>query len=486
MVKRETGKSLKCLSTDNGSEYTSNKFEAYCADHGIWHEKTVPRTPQHNSVAKRINRTIVEKVRCRLKKAKLPKSLWGEAVRTGYYLINRLWDPKQKKLFRSRDMVFQENQNLADLEKQTRPMNVRALDLALVPSSSLDATDEEEVNEEASETDIPGTDDVKVEPETEGLDQGKHEKPPETTVPQILRSTKQCVINDNFIILLPYVDDMLIVGQDADRIHQLKDDLFKPFDMKDLGNAEQILGMKITRDRKNATYHFRTKHIDICYHWIREVVETQLLKLEKIQKDKNPADMMTNVVPRKKLKLCKKLAEMDSNVAESTEVEEPVTYKEAIKSTELAQWTVQMNEDMESLYKNQMWELVKPSVGQKIIGCKWVYKKKEGILELEDAKYKARLVVKDFTQKEGIDYNEIFSPVVKHTSIRMLLAVVALYNLELEQIDVKTTFLHGELKEQIFMRQPEGFVIQDKEGHVFLLKKSLYGLKQSSNSSTLS
>lgn len=89
------------------------------------------------------------------------------------------------------------------------------------------------------------------------------------------------------------------------------------------------------------------------------------------------------------------------------------------------------------------------------------------------------LVGKDFTQREGIDYNEVFSPVVNHSSIRVLLALVALHNLELEQLDVKTAFLHGELEEQIYMSQPEGFVTLSKKNHVCLLKKSLYGLKQS-------
>ena len=88
------------------------------------------------------------------------------------------------------------------------------------------------------------------------------------------------------------------------------------------------------------------------------------------------------------------------------------------------------------------------------------------------------MVAKGYSQTEGVDFNEVFSPVVKHTSIRvLLLGIVAWFDLELEQLDVKTAFLHGELEEQIFMHQPEGFVIEDKEDHVCRLKKSLYGLK---------
>ena len=88
MAEREKGKPLKCLRTDNRGEYTSNKFKSYCSEKSIRHEKTVPGTPQQNGVAKRMNSTIVEKVRCMLRTANLPKSFWCEAVQTACYLIN--------------------------------------------------------------------------------------------------------------------------------------------------------------------------------------------------------------------------------------------------------------------------------------------------------------------------------------------------------------------------------------------------------------
>ena len=115
-----------------------------------------------------------------------------------------------------------------------------------------------------------------------------------------------------------------------------------------------------------------------------------------------------------------------------------------------------MEQKMESLDRNQTWTLVDLPKDFKAIGCRWVFRKKD------NDQYNARLVAKGYAQ-ECIDYNEIFSPVVKHTSIWMLLAIVVQLDLELEQMDVKTAFLHGELEEKIYMKQLEGYIQKGKE-----------------------
>ncbi|RVW42861.1 Retrovirus-related Pol polyprotein from transposon TNT 1-94 [Vitis vinifera] len=121
-------------------------------------------------------------------------------------------------------------------------------------------------------------------------------------------------------------------------------------------------------------------------------------------------------------------------------------------------------------------ELTELPVGKKALNNKWVYRIKN---EHDGSKrYKARLVVKGFQQKEGIDYTEIFSPVVKMSTIRLVLGMVAVENLHLEQLDVKTAFLHGDLEEDLYMIQLEGFIVQGQENLVCKLRKSLYGLKQ--------
>jgi len=195
MVERSTDKPLKCLRSDNKGEYISHEFKSYCSEHDIRHEKTVPGTPQHNGVAEKINRTIMEKVRCMLKMAKLPKPFWGEVVQTTCYLINRssfvplgfdipervwsghdisysqlkvfgckafahvnkehrqkldakaipciflgygdeefgyrLWDPEKRIIIRSRDIVFHEKETMSDSAIPETPKRYGKVDLTL-------------------------------------------------------------------------------------------------------------------------------------------------------------------------------------------------------------------------------------------------------------------------------------------------------------------------------------------------------------------
>ncbi|KAH9314145.1 hypothetical protein KI387_022772, partial [Taxus chinensis] len=135
-----------------------------------------------------------------------------------------------------------------------------------------------------------------------------------------------------------------------------------------------------------------------------------------------------------------------------------------------------MDEEMESLEHNQTWDLVRFLIRKRALQNKWVYRLKEE--EGGKNRYKARLVVKGFAQEKCIDSDEIFSLVVKINSIIIVLSLVVVENLHLEQLDVKTAFLHGDLDEEIYMEQPRGYEVRGKEKLVCRLKKSLYGLKQ--------
>ncbi len=134
-----------------------------------------------------------------------------------------------------------------------------------------------------------------------------------------------------------------------------------------------------------------------------------------------------------------------------------------------------MEEEMTSLYANNTWELKKPPPGTKLLPVMWIYKLKLGAKGKVE-RHKARLVVKGCAQREGIDYNEVYAPVAKHTTMRALLAKAVAEGLHVHQLDVKTAFLNGDLEEDIWMQQPPGFSVDG--GLACHLKKSLYGLKQ--------
>lgn len=141
---------------------------------------------------------------------------------------------------------------------------------------------------------------------------------------------------------------------------------------------------------------------------------------------------------------------------------EPSTFQEVVSCSNDSLWMATMQEEMEALHKNKTWDLVVIPEVQKAIGNKWVYKIKCDANDQVE-RYHARLVVKGYAQKEGIDFNEIFSPVVRLTTIRVVLVMCVAYDLHLEKLDVKTSFLLGELKEEMYMLQPEGFEEKGKK-----------------------
>jgi hypothetical protein len=149
-----------------------------------------------------------------------------------------------------------------------------------------------------------------------------------------------------------------------------------------------------------------------------------------------------------------------------------------VNSEDSKLWKKAMFEEMDALDKNEAWDIVDFPARIKSIGVKWLFKKFNAKGKVE--KYKARLVAKGYSQVEGIDFGEIFSPVAKLNSIIFILSIVVSFDLEVEQVYVKTTFQHGDMEEEIYMNQLEGFVVKGKKELVCKLNKSLYGLKKSS------
>jgi len=414
-VENQTGRKIKYLRSDNGGEYRDGRFLEFCKKEGIIRHFTVKKTPQQNGAAERMNRTLMERERCMRLHAGLPESFWAESVNHAAFLVNRS------------------------------------------PSKLLDSKCAEEV---WSGKDIDYS-----------------------TLKVFGCKAYVHIPSDERNKLKPKSLECIFLGFEKG---------VKAYRLWDPKNKKKVLSRDVVFDERLGAE--ATGKDEVCKenHYTEIPFSTEDSFAENQAEVEPPEEQqqaeevheepmsIAQTRPRRVIKPPQRLGwEDEAFYALLTSEEDPSTFKEALESKERQEWMAAMSEEMTSLHKNSVWELVPKPKDQRIIGSKWIYRKKESLSETEAPTYKARLVAKGFSQIEGIDYDEIFSPVVKHTSIRVLLSLVAQHDMELEQLDVKTAFLHGDLEETIYMTQPEGYVEAGKENHVCRLKKSLYGLKQS-------
>ena len=163
----------------------------------------------------------------------------------------------------------------------------------------------------------------------------------------------------------------------------------------------------------------------------------------------------------------------------TTPIIETSSLELAMASPDFEKWKTAMNEEYHSLMENRTWSLVPLPHGRSAIGCRWMYKLKYGS-DGAIQRYKARFVAKGYSQRPGLDFTETNALVVKLGSLRAILSFAAHRDLDKIQLDVKTAFLYGEVADELYISQPEGFIIAGQESLVCRLHKGLYGLKQSS------
>ncbi|KAH9751779.1 Integrase catalytic domain-containing protein [Citrus sinensis] len=298
-VELESGKKIKYLRTDNGGEYTDGEFLVFCKQEGIQRQFTVAYTPQQNGVAKRMNRTLTERIRAMLRTAGIPNSFWAEVAKTACYIVNR--SPSTKiGLKTAMEMWTGKPTDYSYLHAFGCPVYVM-----------YNAQERTKLDAKSRRCIFLGYADGVKAPEHE------EQEPVESEAPEVRRST---------------------------------------------------------HERRPSAWHLE---------YVTEI----------------------NVV------YC--LLTGDG---------EPSTFHETLESSDVTLWMTAMQEEIEALHKNKTWELVPLPHGRKAIGNKWVYKiKRDGNDQVE--RYRARLVVKGYAQKEGIDFNEIFSPVVRLTTVRVVLAI---------------------------------------------------------------
>ncbi|KAD4178669.1 hypothetical protein E3N88_27260 [Mikania micrantha] len=496
LIENQTGRRIKKLRSENGLEFCNDSFNQFCKENGIARHLTVPGTPQQNGLAERMNRTllvtppishlwhmfeemvVVTSSQCGSSSSKSSNqaftSLLMASSREEMILSpGRLRVPQStaKKILR----VARRNPEVIprDACRVSRQFPRVGASQAVMtaaylvnrwPSSAIGM----KCPMEKWSSKVPGYEHLRVFGSLcyAHVNQGKLEP-----------RAQKC-------IMLGYP-----VGVKGYRLLKLEGGGSKVIVSRDVVAFREALMYKDVIEQKNQTCESfegdSGVHIEV-EKATGEAIESnerisQVTQVNVEQPEYNIAvnRPRRNVIPPIRYKEGDDLSAFVFNIAELDDLNEPLNYYEAINSVDKEKWVNAMMEEMDSLHKTQTWQLVDRPNNQKLVDCKWIYKLKEGIEGVVEPRYKARLVAKGFTQREGIDYTEIFSPVVKHTSIRVMLAITVVYDLELEQLDVKTAFLHGVLDEQIYMKQPLGFVKEGEENKVCLLKKSLYGLKQS-------
>ena len=413
-----TNKRIKRFRSDNGGEYFSGEFDDICKERGIFREPTIPYTPQQNGVAERLNRTIMDNVRALLYHGHLPLSLWGEAVSTVVYLRNR--SPTSSVDVTPYQKLFQMKPHVGHLRVFGCCVYVKVPD---EKRQKLDAKAKKGVF-----VGYPvGSKGYKIFlPETRQMVRSRDVKFLEHQFPSAVRDREEPAE----LLLEPQYFCRSSVDSSNEHIYHMPNN--------------------------------RNDHVDV----------------EIDQDDNSDIDMdLQNLVrPARVRKEPDRYGEWAA--AAETVDSDPKTYKQALRSEDSDRWKDAMNDEYNSLTKHNTWDLVDLPEGKNLVGCKWVYKTKRNSFGEID-RYKARLVAQGYSQEYGVDFNEVFAPVARYKSIRSLLAVSNQLNLDVHQMDVVSAFLNGKLDEEIYMKQPDGFVDVKNPEKVCRLNTSLYGLKQS-------
>ena len=412
--------------TDNGSEFINSHLDGYFKAKGINHQRTTPYTPEQNGKAERLNRTLMEKTRAMLLEANLPKDLWGEAIATANYLRNRA--PVAGRSKTPWELFYGTKPDVSHL----RAFGSTAL--VHIPKTYRNKLDNH------SERGImvgymPGSNGYRI-----LLDSGittsrdvvfKERAAPKQTVSEPAPKDEGNGGNDDKEPDRDTDDEKESDGEGYDQPPDGGDSDSGSPDSGGNGPAGPPSG-----NMSNIRVSSRANKGSAPGEWWRTTAATA--------------------------------AEMA--------IPEPETLQEAMRSEEAEFWKSAMQEELASLHGNNTYVLEMPPEGVKPIPCKWVFKlKKDATGGFE--RFKARLVVKGFRQKEGVDYDEVFAPVSKFTSARALFSKAAAEGMEIHHVDIKTAFLNGELEETIYMQQPPGFE-EGPPGMACRLIKSLYGLKQ--------
>lgn len=411
-----TGYRIGSLYCDNGSEYCSHNFKAFCRTKGIHIRYNVPYNPETNGAAERLNRTLLEKGRAMLLQSQLPKTMWGESILCATYILNRSPTVCLKDVTPA-EMFYKKKPNLKNIK--------------VFGSLVYDHIPKEKQN---SKFDTKANIRIMIGYQTNGY--------------RLWDPIKKKAFSGRNVIFdeAKNINDMQMI------------DTY--LDLNDTENVKILIKEKtdeesLTEEMENETDNEVSE----------EKVENEgNRKSHRVRK--TPSYFNDYITENEIEHMALNASAFVENVPESLE--------KAKSMPDYKNWKNAVKEEINALNLNKTWTLVEKPKDARVIDCKWVFRTKRNDLG-EIVKYKARLVAKGFMQREGFDFEETYAPVARLVTVRTLLAVANFKNLEIQQMDVKSAFLHGKINEDIYMNIPEGFV---NDGRVCKLNKALYGLKQ--------
>jgi hypothetical protein len=427
MIEKETGEVIACLRTDRGGEFTSIDFRNYCEENEIKRQLTAAYAPQQNGIAERKNRTLLDMVRSMISSKNIPKSFWAEAVNWANYVLNK------SPAAAINDITPEEAwSSIKPSVKHFRVFGCIAY--AHVPDAQRKKLDNKSVkciflgvSEESKAYRLynPVTKKIIISRDVVFIENEKWSWNKEKQI-----ASSRVENSDDEIQNEEIHEPVTTPG-----VHAQEES--EPIDVRDTTSDASTSNLNQGRNRRPPAWlsNYDTTNTD----------------------DTNDEDDLRNLA-----------------IFGPCQIEDPVSYDEAAK---VDTWRKAMDSEIQAIERNNTWELTELPRGAKVIGVKWIYKTKvneKGEIE----KHKARLVAKGYSQKYGVDYKEVFAPVARWDTIRCILAMAALREWSVFQLDVKSAFLHGELIETVYVEQPLGYVKKGAENKVYKLHKALYGLKQ--------
>ncbi|CAG4919528.1 unnamed protein product [Colias eurytheme] len=405
---------------------------------GVTVSRNVPRTPQLNGVSERMVRTITEKARTMISGAKLEQIFWGDAVLTATYLINITPTKSLNTNKTPYEMWYNKKPQLKYLK---------------VFGSTVYAhvkTSKNKFDEKSSKGILVGYE------------------------PNGYRVYE--VENNKYVVVRDVIVDENRFIESRPIIKVIRKDV-------DLGRKTIVPNdtLNLVNDFSNKTDNYYSSNKN-THNTIPQHNDTQTDSIEKqndisLSKDQNGTLLRRSnrLKGRRQTSYNEDMPYDNLMCAQSIECPIPNSYEEIKNRNDAKQWQNAINDELNSLLINKTWTLVPKPINKNIVDCKWIFTIKNDEFG-NPLKYKARLVARGFSQKYLVDYDETFAPVARISTFRFIIAFSNQHGLLVHQMDVKTAFLNGELKEEIYMKVPDG--VKGKDNQVCKLNRALYGLKQ--------